>query len=231
MAETAGTPPATPTATPTDAPASSSPPAAPSAAAPAAAATAAPAKDPGARKGIPKFDKLWESMGRFWRRDGGDAVAPSGAVTRTRHRAPRVLFICTGNAARSPMAEAFATHEGLYAESAGTFPAKEIPRECVDAMSEKGFDLSGVRPKLLDPTRLGAFDRVITFGTSLPPQYKEGARIEDWPDIWDPAGLPLEGYRLVAAELERRIGRLAKHLKGKQAAQTAPATKPAKRVA
>lgn len=216
MDETAGSPPAPPTDTPA---------ASPSAAPP----TAPPAKDPGARKGIPKFDKLWESMGRFWnRRSDGDSVVASGTVTRTKHRAPRVLFICTGNAARSPMAEAFATHEGLYAESAGTFPAKEIPRECLEAMTEKGFDLSQVRPKLLDPTRLGAFDRVITFGASIPPQYKEGARIEEWPDIWDPQGLPLEGYRLIANELEKRIGRLAKQLKGKQAAQAA---KPAKRAA
>lgn len=176
-------------------------------------------KDPGPRRGVPKFDKLWQSVSRLWKPDAGDAVVAAGPVTRSKHRAPRVLFICTGNAARSPMAEAFATQEGLYAESAGTFPAKEIPRECIDAMGEKGFDLSGVRPKLLDPTRLGAFDRVITFGTSLPTQYKEGARIEDWPDIWDPTGLPLEGYRLVATELEKRIARLAKHLKGKQATE------------
>lgn len=214
MDETAGTPPATPTDTP--APAS----------APAASPAAPAAKDPGARKGIPKFDKLWESMSRLWNRgDSSDAVAATGTVTRTKHRAPRVLFVCTGNAARSPMAEAFATHEGLYAESAGTFPSKEIPSECLEAMTEKGFDLSQVRPKLLDPTRLGAFDRVILFGANIPPQYKEGARIEEWPDIWDPRGLPLEGYRLVANELEKRIGRLAKQLKGKQAAQAAKPTK------
>lgn len=210
MDESAGAP-----TTPPAEPVNASPTPAPTASAPDSGAR----KDPGARKGIPKFDKLWQSVSRLWNPDAGDAVVAAGPVTRTKHRAPRILFICTGNAARSPMAEAFATQEGLYAESAGTFPAKEVPRECIEAMGEKGFDLSGVRPKLLDPTRLGAFDRVITFGTTLPSQYKEGARIEDWPDIWDPTGLPLEGYRLVATELEKRIARLAKHLKGKQSAE------------
>lgn len=192
----------------------------------------APASSPGAAptktKRIGKFDKLWEPVRRFMRKDDPGAVVPAGSVNRTRHRDPRVLFICTGNAARSPMAEAFARAQGLYAESAGTFPAKEIPRECVEAMQEKGFDLSEVRPKLLDPSRLGAFDRVITFGTSLPPQLTEGARIEDW-ETWDPTGLPLEGYRLVSNELEKRVARLAKILKGKQAAKgKGPATIPAR---
>lgn len=175
---------------------------------------------PAKTKKIAKFDKLWEPIRRFWRNDDPGAVVPAGTVNRTKHRDPRVLFICTGNAARSPMAEAFAQAQGLYAESAGTFPAKEVPRECVEAMQEKGYDLSQVRPKLLDPTRLGAFDRVVTFGTSIPPAFTEGARIEDW-EVWDPVGLPLEGYRLVSAELEKRVARLAKTLKGKQATKVA----------
>ena len=230
---TAPTPalPAEPAATPAAASSTPTAPGTPGSPAPTSNPSAPPAaaakepKDPGARKGIARFDKLWEPVRRFWSgKDAGDSVAPAGTVTRTKHRQPRVLFICTGNATRSPMAEAFAAAEGLYAESAGTFPKQSIPQEAVEAMREKGFELGEVRPKLLDPTRLGAFDRVVTFGTSLPPQYLEGARVEDW-EVWDPAGLPLEGYRLVANELEKRVARLAKVLHGKQAAKDAAAKK------
>ena len=194
MDETAGAPPASPPA-----PATTLPPAQPRS------------------KRISRFDKLWEPVRRFMGSSSNDSVAPAGTVTRTKHRDPRVLFVCTGNAARSQMAEAFARQSGLYAESAGTWPAPAVPQEVVEAMGEKGYDLSEVRPKLLDPARLGAFDRVILFEARIPDAWREGARIEEWNDVWDPTGLPLEGHRLVAAELEKRIGRLAKVLKGKQA--------------
>ena len=188
-------------------------------ASPPAPPTAPPAPTPAEPRGkkISRFDKLWEPVRRFMGGSSNDAVAPAGTVTRTKHRDPRVLFVCTGNAARSQMAEAFARQAGLYAESAGTWPAPGVPTEVVEAMAEKGYDLSGVRPKLLDPARLGAFDRVILFEARIPDAAREGARIEEWNDVWDPTGLPLEGHRLVAAELEKRIGRLAKVLKGKQA--------------
>lgn len=201
-----------------------SPPAEP--AAPPALATGASTASPGPStpgpadrpsKRISRFDKLWEPVRRFMGGSSNDTVAPAGTVTRKKHRDPRVLFVCTGNAARSQMAEAFALQEGLYAESAGTWPAPAVPQEVVEAMQEKGFDLSQARPKLLDPARLGAFDRVILFEARIPDAAREGARIEEWNDVWDPTGLPLEGHRLVASELEKRIGRLAKHLKGKQA--------------
>lgn len=208
MDETAGAPPAAPPAQPTAPPTPAAAPTAP-------AATPAPADR--SSKRISRFDKLWEPVRRFISGSPTDAVAPAGTVTRTKHRDPRVLFVCTGNAARSQMAEAFAMQEGLYAESAGTWPAPAVPHEVVEAMQEKGFHLSGARPKLLDPARLGAFDRVILFEARIPDAWREGARIEEWNDVWDPTGLPLEGHRLVAAELEKRIGRLAKHLKGKQA--------------
>lgn len=180
---------------------------------------------PSTPRRISRFDKLWEPVRRFWSGEGsGDSVAPAGTVTRVRHRQPRVLFVDTGNAARSQMAECFARAAGLHAESAGTFPAPAIPTEVVEAMAEKGFDLAGVRPKILDPVRLGAFDRVILFEVSLPPALKEGARIEEWNDLWDPAGLPLQGYKMVAAEVEKRVNRLAKLLHGKAAAQAKKAT-------
>jgi arsenate reductase len=152
--------------------------------------------------------------------EGG--VIPAGPVNRTRHRQPRVFFVDTGNVSASQFAEAFATMEGLHAESGGTFPAGDIPRETLEAADEKGLDLRDARPKLIDPSRLGSFDRVVVLGGSLPAAWREGIRIEEW-EVLNPSGLPLEGYRLVRDDVEKRVKRLAKILFGKQQAAEAKA--------
>lgn len=61
----------------------------------------------------------------------------------------RVLFLCTGNSARSQMAEALLRHAGgerFEAYSAGTEP-KDVHPLAVAAMAELGIDISGQRAK------------------------------------------------------------------------------------
>jgi len=61
----------------------------------------------------------------------------------------RVLFLCTGNTARSQMAEAFLRSYGgddYEAFSAG-FAAREINPLTVQVMEERGFDLAGQHAK------------------------------------------------------------------------------------
>jgi len=77
----------------------------------------------------------------------------------------RVLFLCTGNSARSQMAEAWVNHllgEAWEARSAGTKPAPKVHPLAVRAMAEAGLDISGQRPKHLDVFRDQEFDQVIT---------------------------------------------------------------------
>ncbi len=186
--------------------------------------TGAPVVTP--RRKFPKFEKLFDPIRRFMAGDESDAVRPAGTVNRVRHRQPRVFFICTGNATRSQMAEAWALKEDLYAESGGTFPAAVIPTECIEVMQEKGIDISQCRPKLLDPSRLGSFDRVVVMGAQLPDAWREGVRSEEW-EALDPRDFPLDGYRLVRDDLEKRVARLAKVLKGSAAAKAAKAAKAA----
>lgn len=63
--------------------------------------------------------------------------------------APAVLFLCTGNSARSQMAEAFLRNlgEGCFkAYSAGLSP-HPIDQHTIQVMEELGYDLSGQRSK------------------------------------------------------------------------------------
>jgi arsenate reductase (thioredoxin) len=76
----------------------------------------------------------------------------------------RVLILCTGNSARSQMAEGLLRHdagERFAVESAGTKPGIVRP-EAIAAMKELGIDISGHRSKHVDEFEGQKFDYVIT---------------------------------------------------------------------
>jgi arsenate reductase len=78
---------------------------------------------------------------------------------------PRILFVCTGNRARSQMAEGLAralAAPGVEVASAGSHPdARGVHKFAVRALREKGIDISASRPKHVDDVA-GEFDYVIT---------------------------------------------------------------------
>jgi len=76
----------------------------------------------------------------------------------------RVLILCTGNSARSQMAEGLLRHEGgggLEVESAGTSPSSVRP-EAIAVMRELGIDISRHRSKHVSEFDGEYFDFVIT---------------------------------------------------------------------
>jgi arsenate reductase len=76
----------------------------------------------------------------------------------------RVLILCTGNSARSQMAEGLLRHEAgdrFDVYSAGTDPSVVRP-EAILAMREVGIDISGHRSKSVDEFTGQPFDYVIT---------------------------------------------------------------------
>jgi arsenate reductase len=76
----------------------------------------------------------------------------------------RVLILCTGNSARSQMAEGLLRHEaGARFEvfSAGTKPTRMRP-EAIAVMRELGIDISGQRSKSVDEFSGQQFDYVLT---------------------------------------------------------------------
>jgi len=120
-----------------------------------------------------------------------------------------VLFVCTHNAGRSQMAQAFFERHAppdIRAESAGQEPAKQIWPEVVEAMGEVGIDLSHRRPRrLLVEMQLHA-DWAVTLACGAQCPYVP-TTVEDW-DIPDPAGRPAEEVRAIRDAIEVRVKEL-----------------------
>lgn len=77
----------------------------------------------------------------------------------------RVLFLCTGNSARSQMAEGLVNHylgDRWQAHSAGAAPSGYVHPLAIQAMAELGIDISGHRSKSTDEFRQVEFDVVVT---------------------------------------------------------------------
>ncbi len=145
-----------------------------------------------------------------------------GAGKARRSGPLRILFVCTGNAARSQMAEGLANHLGdgrVEAHSAGTFPAGMVVGHAVAVLKERGIDISGHYSKGLDEVR-GPFDRVITLCDSAVkecPAPLIEARHEHWstPDPSFVDGGPdavREAFRQTRDRLESRIAALIDEL-------------------
>ena len=126
---------------------------------------------------------------------------------------PSVLFLCTGNSARSQLAEALARHRSagwVRAFSAGSHP-KPVHPDAVRVMAGRGIDLTGARPKHLSVFAGRRFDQVITLCDRVRevcPQFPGQPRCTHW-SIPDPAAGGAGSYpafEALAADLDTRIG-------------------------
>jgi arsenate reductase len=127
---------------------------------------------------------------------------------------PTVLFVCVHNAGRSQMAAGFLQHlvgERIEVLSAGSEPADEVNPVAVQAMSEKGIDISREVPKLLADSAVREADVVITMGCGDACPFYPGKRYEDW-ELDDPAGQNLEQVRPIRDEIETRVRKLIAEL-------------------
>ncbi|MDE3150865.1 MAG: arsenate reductase ArsC [Gemmatimonadota bacterium] len=76
-----------------------------------------------------------------------------------------VLFLCTGNSARSQIAEALLATRGggrFRVGSAGTRPAAAVNPGAIEVLRAHGIDWSGHRPKTIDEIQHESWDLVIT---------------------------------------------------------------------
>ena len=81
------------------------------------------------------------------------------------NRKKRILFVCTGNACRSQMAEAWAARlkpREIEAYSAGSHPAGFVSNRVIKVVQEAGMDMSRAWSKPIDEWQDIEFDYVIT---------------------------------------------------------------------
>jgi arsenate reductase len=127
----------------------------------------------------------------------------------------RVLILCTGNSARSQMAEGLLRHmagDRFDVESAGVAPS-QVRAEAVKAMSEAGIDISGHRSKSVDEFTGRLFDHIITVCDNARescPVFPGNAERIHW-SFDDPAAVEgteeerLSAFRRVRDQIEQRL--------------------------
>lgn len=77
----------------------------------------------------------------------------------------RLIFVCTGNSARSQMAQALLNHKGrgrFVAESAGSQPAARVNPLAIECLESHGYGWTGHAPQGLDSVMNQPWDFVIT---------------------------------------------------------------------
>lgn len=138
----------------------------------------------------------------------------------------KVAFICTGNSARSQIAEALARHMArsmgveLEVYSAGSRPEERINPYALRVMEELGISLNGQRPKGIKDIPIKDVDLIITLCDSARnscPVFP-GQKSLHW-DLPDPARFvgteeeKLKFFRRVREEIRRRLEELLLSLK------------------
>lgn len=120
---------------------------------------------------------------------------------------PTVLFLCVHNAGRSQMALGFFSHlagSKALAWSGGSEPGSEVNPTAIEAMRERGIDISQEYPKPWTDETVRAADVVITMGCGDACPIFPAKRYEEWV-LEDPAGQDLQSVRLIRDEIERRV--------------------------
>ena len=154
----------------------------------------------------------------------GLSLAPAPPVEIGSRRArPRLLFLCTGNSARSQIAEALVEHRStgtVEARSAGSHP-KPLHPNAVRVMAERGIDISDRPTKSLTRFARNRFDRVVTLCDKVReicPEFPGAPIAAHW-SIADPASAgdtdkaTYPAFQHAADEIESRVALLLADLR------------------
>jgi protein-tyrosine-phosphatase len=116
------------------------------------------------------------------------------------------------------MAEAFARMHGgdrVAAYSAGSRPSGRINPKAIDAMRERGYDLTQQQSKSLADLPDVEFDVAVTMGCGDACPMVRARRREDW-NIPDPREMPPQEFRAVRDQIEEKVKALLAGLSGER---------------
>jgi protein-tyrosine-phosphatase len=129
-----------------------------------------------------------------------------------------VLYVCTLNKVRSPMAAGLTCKlygEAMQVNSCGLEPSEDVDPMAAVVMGEIGVDLSAHQPVSFDDVRLQDFGVIVALSPEAWERVRTagvpgGPEVEHWP-VTDPTAgegsreMRLEAYRQTRRDLEARI--------------------------
>lgn len=126
-----------------------------------------------------------------------------------------ILFVCVENSCRSQIAEAIVNNlyrQKFVAYSAGSKPSGTVSPSAIEVMKEMEIDISGQESKGFDTVRDIEFDYVISMGCGDScPIFSSTFNVQrlTW-DIDDPKNEPIEFFRKVRDDIQRKIQEISK---------------------
>jgi len=133
----------------------------------------------------------------------------------------RVLFVCIGNACRSPMGEAIAKQDAgdvIEATSAGLYAMGTIPEMTQTTLEKNGYSANGLWSKGLREIESADVDLVINLsGYERAQALEKFVQVENW-EVSDPYGADDATYQRIFEQIRGRVKELAQRLRKQQRA-------------
>jgi arsenate reductase (thioredoxin) len=138
-------------------------------------------------------------------------------ISKKKSHQKRVLFVCLGNACRSPMAESIARRDAadvIEACSAGLTPLGFLPVLTMQTLAANSYSIESLCSKPISREVWDAADMVINM-SGVPKQlaFVEYGKVEDW-DVQDPYGSDPALYQTIYEDIQRKVVELAARLRG-----------------
>jgi protein-tyrosine-phosphatase len=135
-----------------------------------------------------------------------------------------VLFVCLGNACRSPMAESIARRDAadvIEACSAGLSPLGYVPVLTTQTLATNGYSIESLASTPITRAVWDSADMVINMsGVAKERAFTDPGKVEDW-DVQDPYGSDPVLYQTICEDIQRKVAKLAERLRNSVAKDTA----------